>query len=367
MPKMAGRSNNTGVFWLDRLKKLRKQLLEQGLDGILILEPDNRRYLSGFSGSSGALLITSSEALLFTDFRYMEQAAAQAPSFRVIKHGQVIWDDLAGYARGLANLAFEQNFVTYEQFRLLQEKFTESRLVPVAGFVENLRSIKEDVELAEIRRACELADRAFSHILTWLEPGMTELEIALELEFFMRRNGASASAFEFIVASGPRSSLPHGVASGRRAARGDILTMDFGCVVNGYCSDITRTVVIGEASDKQREIYRVVLEAQMAALSALRAGMSGQEVDKVAREIISRSGYGENFGHGLGHSVGLAVHEEPRLSPAGLRVLEPGMVVTVEPGIYLPDWGGVRIEDMVVVTENGCSLLTKSPKELIIL
>ncbi len=352
---------------MERLTKLRKDLLSQGLDGILILEPDNRRYLSGFTGSSGALLITASEALLFTDFRYTEQAAAQAHSFRVIKHGQVIWDDLGIYARGVVNLAFEQNFVTYEQFQLVSEKLKECRLVPVAGLVENLRSIKEDKELAEMRRAGELADRAFSHILTYLQPGISEREIGLELEFFMRQQGASGPSFEFIVASGPRSSLPHGTATERRIAKGELVTMDFGCVVNGYCSDITRTIVVGEPSDQQREIYRVVLEAQTASLEALKAGMTGQEVDKVAREIISRNGYGENFGHGLGHGVGLAVHEEPRLSPAGLKVLEPGMVVTVEPGIYLPDWGGVRIEDTVAVTETGCTLLTKSAKELIIL
>lgn len=352
---------------MDRVAKIQSCLQEKALNALLILQPDNRRYLSGFTGSAGALLITNSEALLFTDFRYTEQAASQAPGFKIVKHGPVIWDEVAGYTTGLARIAFEQDFVTFAQYTLISEKFKDVELVPVSGLVEARRSTKEDSELLEMQKAADVADQAFSHILTYISKGRTEYEVALELEFVMRRNGASGTAFDFIVASGPRSSLPHGVATGRVIQAGDLVTMDFGAVVNGYCSDITRTVMIGKPSAKQKEVYQIVLEAQTAALNALKPGMTGREVDQVARELIASQGYGENFGHGLGHGVGLVVHEEPRLSPAGATVLEPGMVVTVEPGIYLPGWGGVRIEDTVVVTEAGCRVLTHSAKDLIIL
>jgi len=350
---------------MDRLAKLRQLLQVNNLTAILVLQPENRRYLSGFTGSSGALLITGAEAALFTDFRYLEQAAAQCPGFNIVKHGQVIWDAIAPYTAGLRTIAYEQDFVTQSQFQLLQEKFQASKFLPGGHLVEALRITKEDSELLEMQRSASLADQAFSHICTCIRPGISEQEIALELEFFLRRGGASAAAFDFIVASGPRSSLPHGVASERVVQAGDLLTLDFGAVVNGYCSDITRTLVVGQASEQQRRVYQVVLEAQTAALAAVRPGLKGKEVDKVARDIISAYGYADNFGHGLGHGVGLVVHEEPRLSPSGETVLAPGMVVTVEPGIYLPGWGGVRIEDSVVITQTGCRVLTHSDKKLL--
>jgi Xaa-Pro aminopeptidase len=355
------------VVHMDKLAKLREHMGESGLDGILILQPENRRYLSGFTGSSGALLVTMDKALLFTDFRYIEQATKQAPQFEIVKHAPVVWDTLRDFVAGLAKLAFEQNFVTFETYQILKQKLAGPDLVPVSGIVENLRSIKTTEELLELERAVDVSDSAFSHIVKYVEPGMTERQIALELEFFMRKNGASGPSFDFIVASGPRSSLPHGIATDRIIAQGEFVKLDFGCVVNGYCSDITRTLILGEPNAKQQEIYEIVLEAQLKAEAAIRPGVTGKEIDAIARQIISDHGYGDNFGHGLGHAVGLAIHEEPRLSPTGERVLQPGMVVTVEPGIYLPDWGGVRIEDMVVVTETGCRILTKAPKELIVL
>jgi Xaa-Pro aminopeptidase len=351
---------------VDKLSKVRQQLQTKGLDAILILQPANRRYLSGFTGSSGALLVTQRDALLFTDFRYIEQATAQAPSFKVIKHAQVMWDTVSEHIKGLA-LGFEMSFVTVEQHQIFLDKFQGANLIPVTGLVEELRSVKEESELVEIEAAVNLADQAFAHILKYLEPGMMEKQVALELEFFMRKNGASGPSFDFIVASGPRSSLPHGLATDRVIGKGEFVKMDFGCIVNGYCSDITRTVVIGKPDEKQQEIYEIVLDAQLKAEAAIRPGVTGKEIDQIARDIITVRGYGENFGHGLGHAVGLAIHEEPRLSPTGQTTLKPGMVVTVEPGIYLPDWGGVRIEDMVVVTETGCKILTRAPKELITL
>jgi Xaa-Pro aminopeptidase len=352
---------------VDKLLKLREKLLTQGMDGLLILRPQNRRYLSNFTGSSGALLITANKALLFTDFRYIEQATVQAKEFEILKHAAVIWDTLGEYCQELNTIGIEQDFVTVDQYKQLEARLESNQLVSAEKLMEELRSVKDSAELSEIERAVRLADMAFSHILTFIEPGMTEIQVALELEYFMRQNGASGSSFDFIVASGPRSSLPHGVATERVISQGEIVKMDFGCMVNGYCSDITRTIIMGDPNPKQREVYDTVLEAQLRAIAAIKPGLTGKQVDQVARDFITSKGYGDNFGHGLGHAVGLAIHEEPRLSPTGNKVLEPGMVVTVEPGVYLPNWGGVRIEDMVVVTETGCRVLTQAPKDLITL
>ena len=233
--------------------------------------------------------------------------------------------------------------------------------------IEKLRMIKTDDEIRTIRRAAEIADEAFSHILTFIKPGVTELEVSNELEFFMRRLGASESSFDTIVASGKRSALPHGVATGKTIENGDMVTLDFGALYDGYVSDITRTVAVGEPTEELKKIYHIVLEAQMRACSALKPGMTGKEADAVARDYIKDHGYGEAFGHSTGHGIGLEVHEGPGLSFRSDTVLKPGMVVTVEPGIYVPGLGGVRIEDDVLITEDGCELLTSSPKELIIL
>jgi Xaa-Pro aminopeptidase len=324
--------------------------------------------MSGFTGSAGALIITSSRALLVTDFRYIEQAAAQASEFEVIKQGAVLTDSLRQALEevGVRRLAFEKEFVSYGDYERYRDKLG-AELVPMDGAVEKLRLVKDSGEIEAIRRAAAIGDKAFRHILDFLRPGLREDEVSLELEFQMRRLGATGLAFDIIVASGPRSSLPHGRASERVIQPGDFVKMDFGCVVDGYCSDMTRTVVMGEPSEKQREIYDIVLEAQVTSLKAIRPGLTGREVDEVARKVIADRGYGDHFGHGLGHGVGRMVHEGPRLSVLGEDPLVPGNVVTIEPGIYLPGWGGVRIEDLVVVTEVGVDVLTGSPKDLIIL
>ena len=236
--------------------------------------------------------------------------------------------------------------------------------VPTSRVVESLRAVKDEGERDAIRKAAAIADRAFERILEELRPGRTEREIALRLEFMMREMGADGASFDIIVASGPRSALPHGVASDRVLEKGDLVTLDFGASYRGYCSDITRTVVLGEPNDAQRRIYETVREAQQAAVDAIRPGMTGKEADRVARDRIKASGYEKYFGHGTGHGLGMEVHEAPRLSPRGEEILEPGMVVTVEPGIYLPEFGGVRIEDDVIVTEDGREVLTQSPKHL---
>lgn len=347
-------------------------MARRGLEALLVQKEKNRIYLSGFTGTAGSLLITTAAAYLLTDFRYVEQAAAQAPAFSVQRMGQgprATTDLLARLLseHRISQLGFEADTVSFDWYEELRDGLRGVRLVPASGAVEALRKVKEPTEIEAIRRAAALADQAFAHILEYIRPGVTERDVALELEFFMRRRGASGVAFDTIVASGRRSSLPHGVATDKVIAAGELVTLDFGCVVDRYCSDMTRTVVVGEPDAQQRQIYDVVLNAQQAGVAAARAGQTGKELDHVCRQIIADSGYGEYFGHGTGHAVGLDVHEDPRVSPTGQERLVPGHVVTIEPGIYLPGWGGVRIEDLVVITADGCDVLSRSPKELIIL
>ncbi|MGL5514812.1 MAG: M24 family metallopeptidase, partial [Sporomusa sp.] len=260
-------------------------------------------------------------------------------------------------------IGFESDFVTWQVYQQLASCLPAIELVPVQ--LDCLRMIKDRQELALLTTAVEIADRAFDQALHMIKPGVTELEIAFELEYRMRKLGAEKPAFDTIVASGVRGSLPHGRASNKVIEAGELVTIDFGAVYQGYHSDMTRTVAVGKATDKQRDIYAVVLAAQLAGIGAVKAGKTGKEIDHIARQIITAAGYGEYFGHGLGHGVGLFIHEDPRLSPAGDIKLAKGMVTSVEPGIYLPDWGGVRIEDLVVVTTAGCTVLTASSKDLI--
>lgn len=352
-----------------RLEKLRKKLTERKVDGILVTSAVNRRYLSGFTGTSGYLLITEDRAVLFSDFRYKTQAPMQAPEFTFVEHGLKAEETIAETARaqGIRKLAYEDRHLTVAAFRKYADAFQGIELEPAGHLVEQIRMVKDESELAILREACAIVDRAFQHMIGVLKPGMTEKEAALELEFFMRREGAAGTSFDTIMASGERSALPHGVASDRVLQAGDFVTMDYGAYFNGYCSDITRTVVLGAPTERHREIYDIVLEAQQAVLDGIRPGMTGREADKIARDIIKNHGYGDFFGHGTGHGIGLEIHEEPRLSVSGDIVLEPGMVVTVEPGIYLPDFGGVRIEDDIVMTENGAELLTHAPKNFIVI
>lgn len=348
---------------MNRLGLLRDLIRQQGLDGVLVSKPENRRYFSGFTGSSGHLLITLEEARLITDFRYIEQAAGQAPNFTIVRHGSDLYPTLKTEidGTGLKKVGFEGDFLTWDA----QQRLTGVAPETVSVHLDDLRMAKDDTEIALIRKAVQLADDAFTHVLPFIKPGVSEADIALELEFHMRKNGAEKLAFDIIVASGKRSALPHGRASAKRIEAGDLVTMDFGAVYQGYHSDITRTVCVGRATARQREVYDLVLAAQLAGVAAVAPGKTGREVDAVARDIISAAGYGDYFGHGLGHGVGLAIHEQPRLAPGSETLLAPGMAVTVEPGIYLPDWGGVRIEDTVVVSAAGAEILTASSKEFI--
>jgi len=347
---------------MSRLERLRALMHQQQLDGVIISKPENRVYFSGFTGSSGVLLVSGAENRLITDFRYLEQAEAEAPEFIVIRHGSDQNPTLKMEIdiMGLKRVGFEGDFYTWDAYRRLTEVAAE----PVAVHLDELRIAKDAQEIALVRQAVLLADKAFTHVLSYIKPGVRENDIALELEFHMRKNGAEKIAFDIIVASGKRSALPHGRASAKIIEVGDMITMDFGAVYQGYHSDITRTVIVGRASAKQREVYNLVLTAQLAGVAAVAPGITGREVDAAAREIITAAGYGEYFGHGLGHGVGLVIHEQPRLAPGSEIILSPGMVVTVEPGVYLPDWGGVRIEDTVVVAAAGAEVLTASSKEL---
>lgn len=352
-----------------RVIRLREALELQNLEAILITGEVNRRYLTGFTGSSGYVLITGQRAYLLTDFRYMVQASEQAVGFEIVEHAASVTDTLKELLQAgqISRLGFEEENVMYSTYRNYETELSPCQLIPVAGLVEGLRVFKDDEELAIMKQAADLADRTFHHMLGILRPGVTELDMALELEVFMRKNGATSSSFETIIASGERSALPHGVASERVIKGNEFVKMDFGALLNGYCSDITRTVVLGTPSDKHREIYDIVLEAQLHTLEFLRPGMTGREADALARDVITRYGYGDQFGHSTGHGLGMEVHEAPRLSKLSDTVLQPGMVVTVEPGIYLPGFGGVRIEDDVVITENGIRRLTESTKDFTVI
>ncbi|MBP2634170.1 MAG: pepQ 2 [Firmicutes bacterium] len=348
-----------------RLIHLRKLMAEQGLDAVIVTKPENRRYFSGFSGSAGMLLISEQAQILFTDFRYIEQAKKQAPDYEIVRHGASMFTTLAEHInkREFVRVGFESDYVTWDTHQKLIEHLSRLELRPIN--LDMLRKIKEQAELKLIQHAVQIADAAFDHILTIIRPGISELEIALQLEYQMRKLGSEKPAFDTIVASGFRGALPHGQASDKIIEAGDFVTMDFGAVYQGYHSDITRTVVAGKATNKQREIYDIVLNAQLASIAALTATKTGVEIDLIARQIIADAGYADNFGHALGHGVGLAIHEEPRLSSAYTDELAANMVVSVEPGIYLPDWGGVRIEDLVVISAAGCQVLTASNKKLI--
>jgi Xaa-Pro aminopeptidase len=350
-----------------RVQKLRKALERQQLDAILITNSYNRRYISGFTGTSGYVLVTADRAWFLTDFRYLDQAALQAVGFEIVEHQPRAINTVKELLESvhLTRLAVEQDDLSYGTYQEYQAALGSIALVPVSGVVERLRMIKEESELAVLQEACDLADRTFTHILPFLKPGAIETDIALEMEMFMRKNGAVSSSFDTIIASGERSAMPHGVASGKALARGELITMDYGALYKGYCSDITRTVALGQVPAKLREIYDIVLEANLKCIEGLRPGMTGKQGDAIARDIIAAAGYGDRFGHGTGHAVGLEIHENPRLSLQCDTVLEPGMVVTVEPGIYLPGLGGVRIEDDVVITETGVRVLTRASKEFL--
>ncbi|WP_217586681.1 M24 family metallopeptidase [Lentibacillus saliphilus] len=346
-----------------KLDKLRQLLKKDQLDALLITSSVNRQYMTGFTGTAGAAIITHDAALFLTDFRYTEQATAQAKGYTVIEHKRAMEEEINQQleALGIKQLGFEKDHVTYAQYERYNTMLS-AQLKPTTGLVEQLRVIKTDEELAIMQEAANIADAAFEHIKGFIKAGVKEIDVSNELEFFMRKQGATSSSFDIIVASGERSALPHGVASEKVIQSGELVTLDFGAYYKGYCSDITRTVAVGDVSEQLRNIYDIVLEAQLRGVNGLQPGMTGKEADALTRDYITEQGYGDYFGHSTGHGLGMEVHEAPGLSFKTERKLESGMVVTVEPGIYVPGVGGCRIEDDVVITETGCVKLSTSSK-----
>ncbi|NUK31084.1 aminopeptidase P family protein [Parageobacillus sp. VR-IP] len=353
---------------MEKLEKLRALFDEHDIDGLLVTNPYNRRYITGFTGTAGVAVISRDKAVFITDFRYVEQASQQVKGFEIVQHTGPIVDEAAKQVArlGIQKLGFEQEDVSYATFKAY-ESAVKAELVPTSHVIEKLRLIKSESEIKILKEAAEIADAAFEHILSFIRPGVKEIDVANELEFFMRKQGATSSSFDIIVASGYRSALPHGVATEKSIEKGELVTLDFGAYYKGYCSDITRTIAVGAISEELKTIYDIVLQAQLRGMEGIKPGMTGKEADALTRDYISEKGYGEYFGHSTGHGIGLEIHEGPALSVRSDVVLAPGMVVTVEPGIYIPGLGGVRIEDDTVVTENGNESLTHSPKELIVL
>ncbi|HEY4565752.1 MAG TPA: Xaa-Pro peptidase family protein [Savagea sp.] len=353
---------------MNKIERIRQRLHEESIDALLVTNPYNRRYMANFTGTAGVVFITKEEALFITDFRYVEQATEQAVGYMVVEQRRTVVEQVADEVvrLGVRTLGFEKDHMTYGEFEIFEE-YVDAMLVPVSGWVEQLRLIKTEDELAILQRAADIADETFEHICTYIRPGVSELDVANEMERYMRSLGATQSSFDSIVASGVRGALPHGVASDKLIEEGELVTLDFGALYNGYISDITRTVAVGEPSEQMKEVYEIVLAAQKRGVEQIRPGMKASEADQVVRDVIVEKGYGEAFGHSTGHGIGLEVHEMPALSSRNDTVLQCGMTVTVEPGIYLPGIGGVRIEDDIVLTETGNRRLTKSSKELRIL
>ena len=353
---------------LTRQTALRDRLAAQGLDALVVQSLPNIRYLTGFTGSSALLLLRAADAVLITDFRYAAQAPREAGNAARVEIDQVnVWDRLkrvlAEQPVGIAG--FEAHITTVRERERL-EGFGARRWDATSDLVERLRMVKDAGEVAAIRAAAELAQEAFAEFLPTVRVDQTEFSIAARLEAALRTRGSEWHPFPTIVASGVRSALPHARTSGRRVGPGEWLLLDFGAQVDGYCADLTRTVVVGgRADERQRAVYEVVQQAQRRAIENVRAGLSGRDADGLAREVIAQRGYGEAFGHSLGHGLGLEVHEAPRLSPTADTPLPAGAVVTVEPGIYLPGWGGVRLEDDVRLTAEGAELLSDNAVDLI--
>lgn len=339
------------------------------VDGLLVSSLPNIRYLTGFSGSNALLLVTRSARLLVTDFRYDTQVRAEVGDLATIRIEPVslwngLWAGLGSLGAGTV-LGFESAHLVHRDFQRLLESAARVQWRPQVNLVESLRESKDEDEVALIATAAGIAVRALERTVPQLRPGLSELQVAGILEHALRDEGSEGFPFATIVASGERAALPHARTSGREIGSGDFVLLDFGAEYRGYCSDITRTFVVGRASDEQREVYEVVREANATARAGIRAGMSAQDADALARRYIERRGYGEEFGHGLGHGLGLEVHEAPRLARTAEGRLAVGAVVTIEPGIYRPNWGGIRIEDDVHLAPHGPELLTDFPRELL--
>ena len=352
-----------------RLDKIRAKFDEAGVDALMISSGENRRYLSGFTGSAGYLFITATDAVLATDFRYIEQAGNQCPDFRVHRmRGGLDWLISLLGEMGVRKLGFESQHVTVASHSGIVKTIDEASpsldvsLVATGGLVEELRAVKDADEMAILTKSIEIADEAFAQVAPTIRPGHTEVEVAWMLEKAMRELGAESVSFETIVAAGPNAALPHHRAADVPIREGDCLIIDMGAKYEGYCSDLSRTLCIGQPDDTFRKVYDTVLGAQLTAIATVEKGMTAGDADGLARAVIEEAGYGDNFGHSLGHGVGLAVHEMPGVGPTSTMVLEDNMAFTIEPGIYLTGWGGVRIEDIVFLENGRARVISKAPK-----
>ncbi|MDM8521723.1 aminopeptidase P family protein [Anaerolineales bacterium HSG6] len=352
-----------------RLEAIRVMMDDAQLAGVMITEPYNRRYLSGFTGSNGVLIITADKQIIATDSRYYEQVSQETPTWELAEVGYdfsaKMLELLRGAELGGRAVGFESQVVSVATLHSWERAIKgQLMLVHTEGLVETVRMQKDTNEVEAMRKAIALADETMAYIFEYIQPGQTEVEVAWEIERYMRTHGASATSFDPIVASGANSGKPHATPSNRVLQIGEPIMIDFGCIIDGYCSDITRTICLGKPADDQYlKIWNIVRDAHDQAIKATKADLTGEEIDKVARDIIEQAGFKDNFGHSLGHGVGLAIHELPRFSFNYPEEIPTGSVVTVEPGIYIPDWGGIRLEDIVLVHDNRAEVLSQAPLE----
>ena len=356
----------------ERLKIFRNKIKKENkeIEGFLVTNLQNLNYLTGFDGEGSALIGVSGKNYLLTDSRYTEQAQKESPDYKILtdepnkKNARVLAIKKIIEKNKIKKIAFESNNLSYANFKKYSDSFNSIEFLATENIIEQIRMIKDKEEIIKMKKAAQITTESLKDVFEIIKPGVRELDIASELAYTMRKKGAQKEAFETIVVSGERSSLPHGKPSEKKIDEGEFITIDMGANYQNYNSDLTRTIIMGKENKKQKEIFSIVLEAQKAALDFLKPGVKCKEVDSVARDIIAKKGYGKFFGHGLGHGVGLDIHELPRVSFSDDTVLLPGMVVTIEPGIYLPEVGGVRIEDSVLITEAGYEILTWFPKIL---
>jgi Xaa-Pro aminopeptidase len=353
-----------------RIARVREEMKKRQLDALLVSSLLNIRYLTGFTGSNALLLITRTSSILLSDTRYKLQAKREVKDCRrILITAGGLYEEASKRKLlvGAPKVGFESQQVTYAQYRTLRKLFPETSFASTSDMVEEVMLVKDDVEVDTIRRAAKISDRVFREVITMIRPGVSELDVAAEISYLHKHFGAERDAFETIVASGERSALPHARASEKKIRSGDLVALDFGCVVNGYNSDMTRTVAVGKPDARARRMYAIVREAQEHAIAEARGGLWARDLDAVARKSIARNGMGKYFYHSLGHGLGLHVHERPKVSHLSKERLRTGSVITIEPGVYIPGFGGVRIEDDVLLTDNGCMVLTGAPKDFLVL
>jgi Xaa-Pro aminopeptidase len=352
----------------NRIKKIQKIIEGENLDLLLVTFLPNVRYLSGYTGTNGLVLISPNGSVFLTDFRYKEQVRQQVRHLKIVIAERELIQTLPSLnlLKGKRlKLGFESNHLSCGTYRNLKTLLPNCLLVPTENAVESISIKKDQNEIDRIKKAVSITDQVFSEILDFIKPKVKEKDIAAEIEYRFKRHGSTTPLYETIVASGKRSALPHGVASSKKIEKGDLVTLDMGAVYDGYTADMTRTLVVGKANKRQKKVYNIVLKAQKQVINKVKPKMRACDLDKVSRGVIKRAGYGKYFGHGLGHGIGVVIHDNPAINPRNEQILEAGMVITIEPGIYIPNWGGVRIEDDVLVTKRGCDILTKAEKNLI--